>query len=160
MQFKPVLSESQLCCLAAKSGSTPFWPDGLYSPPGSSIHEISQARILEYVAISFSRGSSDSGITRTSSVLPGEFLISEAPRKTKSQLCTCIYSKDLRRGTQTYIRTLMFIAPLFTKVKGGKTQVMINKLIDTQIVFHTYYGIFFIHKQEWKFYLGCNRDEP
>ena len=30
------------------------------SPPGSSLHGISQARILEWVAISFSRGSSRS----------------------------------------------------------------------------------------------------
>ena len=29
-----------------------------YSPPGFSAHEISQARILQWVAISFSRGSS------------------------------------------------------------------------------------------------------
>ena len=29
-----------------------------YSPPDSSVHGISQARILEWVAISFSRGSS------------------------------------------------------------------------------------------------------
>ena len=29
-----------------------------YSPPGSSVHGISQARILEWVAIFFSRGSS------------------------------------------------------------------------------------------------------
>ena len=29
-----------------------------YSPPGSSVHGISQARILVWVAISFSRGSS------------------------------------------------------------------------------------------------------
>ena len=29
-----------------------------HSPPGSSVHEISQARMLEWVAISFSRGSS------------------------------------------------------------------------------------------------------
>ena len=28
------------------------------SPPGSSVHGISQARVLEWVAISFSRGSS------------------------------------------------------------------------------------------------------
>ena len=28
------------------------------SPPGSSVHEIFQAKILEWVAISFSRGSS------------------------------------------------------------------------------------------------------
>ena len=33
-------------------------PHGLSSPPDSSIHDISQARILEWVAISFSRGSS------------------------------------------------------------------------------------------------------
>ena len=29
-----------------------------YSPPGSSVHGISQARILEWVAVFFSRGSS------------------------------------------------------------------------------------------------------
>ena len=33
-------------------------PHGLYSPPGSSVHRISQARILEWVAISSSRRSS------------------------------------------------------------------------------------------------------
>ena len=31
-------------------------------PPGSSVHGILQAKILEWVAISFSRGSSQSGI--------------------------------------------------------------------------------------------------
>ena len=35
-----------------------FKPHGLYSPPGSSEHGILQARILEWVAILFSRGSS------------------------------------------------------------------------------------------------------
>ena len=29
------------------------------SPPGSSVHEIFQAKILEWVAISFSKGSSE-----------------------------------------------------------------------------------------------------
>ena len=33
-------------------------PHGLYSPPGSSIHGIFQSRILAWVAISFSRRSS------------------------------------------------------------------------------------------------------
>ena len=32
-----------------------------YSPPGSSVHRISQARILELIAISSSRGSSQPG---------------------------------------------------------------------------------------------------
>ena len=33
-----------------------------YSPPGSSVHGILQARLLEWVAIPFSRGSSYPGI--------------------------------------------------------------------------------------------------
>ena len=37
--------------------SDSLWPHGL-PPPGSSVHEIFQARILERVAFSFSRGSS------------------------------------------------------------------------------------------------------
>ena len=35
-----------------------LWDPVNYSPPGFSVHEISQARILEWVAISYSRGSS------------------------------------------------------------------------------------------------------
>ena len=38
------------------------------SPPGSSVHDISQARRGEWVAISLSWGSSDPGITPASSV--------------------------------------------------------------------------------------------
>ena len=44
------------CCLVAKWYLTLLRPRGLYSPPGSSVHRIYQARILEWVAISFSRG--------------------------------------------------------------------------------------------------------
>ena len=45
------------CCLVAKSG--PILCDPMdCSPPGSSAHGIPQARILEWVAISFSMGSS------------------------------------------------------------------------------------------------------
>ena len=38
--------------------SDSLWPHGLYSPPGLSVHGILQARILEWVAIPSSRGSS------------------------------------------------------------------------------------------------------
>ena len=44
-------------------------------PPGSSVHGISQARILEWVAISFSRGSSQRGIEPGSSVLQADSLL-------------------------------------------------------------------------------------
>ena len=45
------------CCLVANSCLT-LCNSVDYSPPGSSVHGISQARILESVAISFSKGSS------------------------------------------------------------------------------------------------------
>ena len=44
------------CCLVVNLCPTLLNPMD-YSPPRSSVHEISQARILEWIAISFSRGS-------------------------------------------------------------------------------------------------------
>ena len=57
-----------------------------YSPPGSSVHGISQARILEWVAISFSRDLSDPGIKPTPPALAGGFFITEPPGKPKDAL--------------------------------------------------------------------------
>ena len=44
----------------------------LCSPPGSSVHEILQARMLEWVAIPFSSGSSDLGTELSSSALQAD----------------------------------------------------------------------------------------
>ena len=44
-----------------------------YSPPGSSVHGILKARILEGVAIPFSRGSSQPGIKPVSPATEGGF---------------------------------------------------------------------------------------
>ena len=61
------------CCLVAKLWPTLCNPKNC-SPSGSSIHGISQARILEWVAISFSKGSSQPrGRTRVSCIA-GRFL--------------------------------------------------------------------------------------
>ena len=46
-----------------------------YSPPGSSIHGILQARILEWVAIPFSRGSSQSRDRSQVSCIAGQIKI-------------------------------------------------------------------------------------
>ena len=45
-----------------------------YSPPGFSVHGISQARMLEWVAISFSRASSCPEIKLNISCIAGRFL--------------------------------------------------------------------------------------
>ena len=84
------------CCLLTKS-----WL-ALYSPmdcstPGSSVHGISQARILEWVAISFSKGSSwPRGRTHTSCIGRGarEPTFSGVHLK-KNSICVCL--QDLVR---------------------------------------------------------------
>ena len=51
------------------------------SLPGSSVRGILQARILEWVAIPFSRESSQPGIKPGSPTLKPDSLLSEPPRK-------------------------------------------------------------------------------
>ena len=50
-----------------------------YSPPGSSVHGVLQARILEWVAIPFSRDLPDPGIEPRSPALQADSLLSEPP---------------------------------------------------------------------------------
>ena len=56
-----------------------------YSLPGPSVHGILQARILEWVAIPFSRGSSRPRIESESLALQADSLPSEPPGKPNSQ---------------------------------------------------------------------------
>jgi hypothetical protein len=63
-----------------------------YSPPGSSVHGISQARIQEWVAIFFFGDLSDAGINPASPALGGRFFTTEPPGK----LLLKIYKHNLR----------------------------------------------------------------
>ena len=51
------------------------------SLPGTSVHGIFQARILEWVATSFFRGSSNLGMEPLSPALTGRFFTTEPPGK-------------------------------------------------------------------------------
>ena len=71
-------------CLVAKLCPTHWQPQGLYSPLGFSAQGIFQTRILERVAISFSRGSFlPRDRTRVSCVscIGDRFFTTEPPRK-------------------------------------------------------------------------------
>ena len=62
------------------------------SPPGSSIHEISQAIILEWVSSSASRGFPPPGMKPTSPASPawaGGFFTTEAPGKVNHMVVLC-----------------------------------------------------------------------
>ena len=53
-----VRMRAQLCLALCSEKSHAVKSHGLFSPPGSPVHGISQARLLGWVAISFFRGSS------------------------------------------------------------------------------------------------------
>ena len=62
------------------------------SPPGSSVHGISQAEMLEWGAISFSRGSSRPGVESSSTALAGGFFTTEPPGKPMLLAWACMLS--------------------------------------------------------------------
>jgi len=70
------------------------------SPPGSCVHEIFQARILEWVAISFSRGSSQPRIESGFPVLQADSLPTELQWKPNIHITICkIVTRNLLYDT-------------------------------------------------------------
>ena len=91
------------CVLVAQSCLTLCDPMD-YSPPVSSVHGIFQARILEWVAISYSRGSSQHRDGIRVSCTSGRFFTVSATREASysydpALLLPGIYSKVLIRNT-------------------------------------------------------------
>ena len=60
-----------------------------HSPPGSSVHGISQARMLDWVATCFSRESSQLRDQTKSPALAGGFFTTEPPGK-PIRFCVCV----------------------------------------------------------------------
>ena len=62
-----------------------------YSPPGSSVHGISQARTLEWIAISFPSPGDlpDPGTELRSPALAGRFFTTESPAAAAKSLQSC-----------------------------------------------------------------------
>ena len=61
-----------------------------FHPPGSSVHGVFQARILEWVAIPFSRGSSQPKAPTHSSCLAGGFFTAVPPVQFSSVAQSCL----------------------------------------------------------------------
>ena len=78
------------CCLVVKSCLTLCDPN-LCSLPGSSVHGIFQTRILEWVATSFSRGSSNPGFDPWSPALTSRFCTTKSSGKPEA-CCNSILS--------------------------------------------------------------------
>ena len=78
------------CCLVARSHLTLCDPSDL-GLPGSSVHGISQARILEEVAISFSRESSRPKNETHVSCTAAEFFTAEPPGKPQKAASSSLF---------------------------------------------------------------------
>ena len=80
-QFNPVTYILWLHILQQLSHVWLFCDPMDCSPPGSSVHGTSHARILEWVAISFSGDLPDPGMEPTSPALAGGFFTTKLPEK-------------------------------------------------------------------------------
>ena len=76
------------CCLVTKSCLTLCYPMD-YSPPGSSVHEVFQARIREWVAMTPPGDFPIPGIVPMSPALAGRFLTTEPPGKSMIMFYCC-----------------------------------------------------------------------
>ena len=80
MGYSNAVWEERVC---AQSCPTLLRPPWTVSPLGSSVHGISQAGILEWVAISSSRGSCQPRDRTWVSCIAGRFFTTEPPREAK-----------------------------------------------------------------------------
>ena len=90
-QINVLVLQFTCSCSSVANSCLTFWHPKDCSPPGSSVHGISQAGILEWVAISFSRGSSSPrDQTRVSRIGRGIVYLWATRAAHCSSLCMCI----------------------------------------------------------------------
>ena len=96
------------------------------SPPGSSVHGVLQARILEWIAIPFSRGSSDPEVKPRSPALQADSLMSElqgSPSlfnflQSVEASCNLFFFSLLLCLVALFLRSLFSFIPWFTTYFG------------------------------------------
>ena len=100
---------SHQCMHSHSVMSDSLQPYGL-NPPGSSVHGILQARILEWAAISYSRASSSKlgmePASLTFTALAGRFFITKPPENQHSHLISFLLKKK-----KTFIASVMIKVP-------------------------------------------------
>ena len=135
-----------------------LWPHGLYNPRGSSAHRTLQARILEWVAIFFSRGSSrprdfNPGLLHCKRIL---YHLSYQGSNSYTCVCVCLciglaekffFLEDLMRKQFIYVCVCVFVYWIGQKVffpRRSYEKTQMNFLFSP------------IHKTGYKSILGAN----
>ena len=148
--LKKLKIELSCCCyLVAKSCPTLCNPMDC-SPPGSSVHGILQVRILKWVAISFSRGSSQPRDQTQVFCTAGRLFTIWATREYDSAISLLrIYTKTAKTLTQKGTFTPVFTAALFTIAmiwEQPNYHQWINQ--EGKCGIYTYSGILSSHNKE------------
>ena len=87
--------------------ATPWSPTTSPRPPSSSVHGVFPARILEWVAMPFSRGSSQPREWTQFSCIAGRFFTTESPRKLP-KVSMCLTSKETGSCFPNYLLHFTF----------------------------------------------------
>ena len=133
-------SESESCSVMSDS----LWPHGLYN----TVHGILQARILEWVAFPFSRGSFNPGIEPRSPTLQADFCLPAEPQEKPKN--TGVGSLSLLQGifpTQESNQGLLHCRQIFYQLsyQGGQTYSNPPAILQVNVYFmktHTHFNTF------------------
>ena len=107
------------------------------SPPGSSVHGIPQARILERVAISFSRGSSQPRDQTYISCIAGRFFATEPPGKPGQKiktLKTLSLRFDSAQRLSSEIQSQMLYSSLGSPCLAGFRENQVAFLVSSCVI--------------------------
>ena len=99
------------------------------SPPGSFVHGILQARLLERVAIPFLRGFSWPGTESGSSALQAESLLSESPGKPNmhlSHLSLLLFISHFHPHVQSHFGIFFFLLYLWSETVSPYSSAYIS----------------------------------
>ena len=111
-----------MCVCVCVCACTQLWPTLCYlvecCPPGSSVLEIFQARILEWIAISYSRGSFRPQGSKPHLLHCRQILSCWATREALRSKTNRRYPRTLREKFKTLLRKISFVTNYTTLMQG------------------------------------------
>ena len=107
------------------------------SLPGSSVHGTSQARILKWVAVSSSRGSSQPGIEPASPALQGSHLFSLSNRKKSLKLLSLESVAKIHKSFVFLSMLISWQPPVFMSFSQALANHVLLGLV--KLIFSTFY---------------------
>ena len=106
------------------------------SPPGSSVHGVLQAKILEWIAMPFSRGSSQPRDQTHVSSTEGRFFTAETSGKS-SLICRLSQSPEAKIALSTFLHSCLgFSLYLCLRVDPALSSNQPGSILSTTIVFY------------------------